>query len=200
MNLHNHQEPAAPPESAISLLDDQALSQALDEQRARVEAGERLLAAHRAELDGARRRLKALLDEQRRRTLALAGLAPAPEAVPSPRRRRGTTGMDALQGRDGIDPAAPFSSFHFFSLQRQEVLLQAGSEAGDQTIGFGDKDNGELLLARTFGQARALLAAGHALGRPGVPLQRQLVWYVEQRKAGRLRLDQLFVEPRLEEA
>lgn len=198
MNLHNHQRPSAPPESAISLLDDQALSQALDEQRARVEDGERLLAAHRAELDGARRRLKALLDEQRRRTLALAGLAPA--TAPAPRRRRGTTAMDALHGRDGIDPAAPFSSFHLFSLQRQEVLLQADSEAGEQGIGFQDKDNGELLLARTFGQARALLAAGHALGRPGVPLQRQLVWYVEQQKAGRLRLDQLFVEPQLEEA
>lgn len=104
--------------------------------------------------------------------------------------------MDALYGRDGVDPSAELKSFRFLSLQREEVILDEGGNADEQAIHFVHKDSGDLLAARTFGEARALLESGHALGQPDLPLQRQVVWYAVRGKAGRLRLDQMFVERR----
>jgi hypothetical protein len=141
-----------------------------------------------------RRRLREMEGEQERRRLVAAGVEPPQAAAAKPRRRRSTTGMDAVQGRDGIEPDRPFSRLRLLSLQRQEVLLNHTGDHSHQILGFIDPATGALHEAGTFGDARRFLEQGLQLGWPGVPLQRQAIWYVADGKPGWLRLDQLFVE------
>jgi hypothetical protein len=133
-------------------------------------------------------------EKQRRQGVPAASGSSAAQA--SGAKKRSTTGMDALYGRDNVDPNAELKSFRFLSLQREEVILDETGDVGEQAIHFVHRDSGDLLSARTFGEARALLESGHALGQPDLPLQRQVVWYAARGKVGRLRLDQVFVEQR----
>jgi hypothetical protein len=190
------QEPAEP---NLSGLDDRALESAIAAQREAVAATERAFAQLRERFERQRGRLRELEGELERRRRAAAGM-PEPEVTTKPaRRKRSTTGMDALLGRDGIDPALPFGRFRLLSLQRQEVLLNHTGDREQQSLGFVDSATGALLEAHTFGEARAFHERGHSLGWPGVPLQRQAIWYVAEGKAGWLRLDQLFVEQDVED-
>lgn len=186
-------------ESSLSLMDGETLESAITAQREAVAATERTFTQLRERFDRQRRRLRDLEEERERRRLAAAGV-PAPRAPEKPaRRKRSTTGMDALLGRDAIDPSLPFSHFKLLSLQRQEVLLNHTGDREHQILGFVDSATGALIEAHSFGEARACHEQGHALGWPGVPLQRQPIWYVAEGKAGWLRLDQLFVEQDVEE-
>jgi hypothetical protein len=177
----------------VNTLDDEGLEQAIQDQVRVFEGSERAFGQARERFDRDRRYLRELEGERRRRELLKVGLT-EPEPEVKTRKKRSTTGMDALHGRDGVDPTAALHTFKFLSLQRREVLLNENGDRAKQTISFVDKDSGEVREAHTFGEARGLLEAGHAPGRPGVPLQRQAVWNVETEKAGWLRLDQLFVE------
>jgi len=180
------------PEDPIAL-DDGALLQAIDARKQSLAASERVYIQARDHFDGQRRQLRALEAEQGRRRLEAAGIE-APPSVDKVRRKRSTTGMDALLGRDGIEPDRPFSGFRLRSLQRQEVLLNHTGDRSEQALGFVDPATGSLHEASNFGEARRMHEQGYALGRPGVPLQRQAVLYVADARAGWLRLDQLFVE------
>lgn len=180
-------------------LDDAALDAAIAEHRALVAGSERAFAQARERFDQQRRRLRALEDERERRRLAAAGVAPSP-VQDRPRRKRSTTGTDALIGRDGMDPDLPFDRFRFLSLQRQEVLLHGTGDRAAQVLRFSDPVSGTIHEARTFGEARRYHERGFTQGRPRDPLQRQEVWYVAEGKPGRLRLDQLFVERDVEGA
>ena len=179
----------------LAQLTDVSLEHALREQQDAVASAEQGFAAAREHLDAQRRRLRALQAELQRRQGIPAGSGSSTTQAPGAK-RRSTTGMDALYGRDNVDPNAELKSFHFLSLQREEVILRESGDAGEQAIHFVHKDSGDLLSAHTFGEARALLELGHALGQPGLPLQRQVVWYAARGRAGRLRLDQVFVEQR----
>lgn len=191
------QTPTEENERAL-VLNDEALDAAIETKRASAGEYERAFIKARQLFDAERRALRALEEERNQRQLRAAGLPAPQEADTKPRRKRSTTGMDAVLGRDGIDPNAPFSAFFLMSLQRQEIILNPAGERDAQTLTFVDKETQSLLEARTFGEARVLLEQGHALGRPGVPLQRQAAWYVDPGKTGWLRLDQIFVERRLE--
>jgi hypothetical protein len=179
----------------LAQMDDAALQQAIADQEAAFAEAERTFVAARDRFDRQRRRLRELEAERERRQRMAAGeeLQPVEERA---RRKRSTTGLDALLGRDGIDPNLPFSAFGLRSLQRQEIYLNHTGDRGAQALAFVDRESGDLLVARTFGEARRLQEAGHNLGRPNVPLQRQAVWYVAEGRQGWLRLDQIFVEPR----
>jgi hypothetical protein len=179
--------------------DDAALEQMIAKQRAVVGELEQAFVAARTRFDAERRRLRTLEGERDRRIAAAEGRLDAEDQERRPKKKRSTTGFDALLGRDGILPDAPFAQFRLVSLQRQEVLLNHTGDAGAQILAFVDKDTGQLLEARSFGEAKALQAEGHTLGRPGVPLQRQAVWYIDSGKSGWLRLDQIFVERRTED-
>jgi hypothetical protein len=183
---------------APSALDNDGLQNAIQAQRRLLEASEQALSRARERVDADARRLRQLEDEQRRRTRVAAGLPSEVTPAGTGRKKRSTTGMDALRGRDGIQSDVPFDSFRFLSLNRQEIILDGAGRRDAQAIAFVNKESGDLIEARTFGEARLLMEAGHALGRPGVPLQRQAIWYAEQGKAGWLRLDQVFVEKRAE--
>jgi hypothetical protein len=176
-------------------LTDSSLVHAMREQNEAVQAAEQTFAEARAQLDAQRRRLRALQTEQRRRRGTSAGSQEGAGSA-SGMKRRSTTAMDAIYGRDGIDSQAELRSFRILSLQREEVVLDDEGDLANQAIRFVDKDTGGVHVARTFGEARALLESGHAPGQPDIPLQRQIVWYVEQGRQGRLRLDQMFVERR----
>ena len=179
----------------LAQITDDTLKQAILDQVETVAACGREFASARERLDAARRHLRELESEQRRRDGAQLGGA-VDAAAARGARKHSTTGMDAIHGRDNIDESAALDSFRFLSLKREEIVLDETGDPVSQAIRFVDKDTGVLCRARTFGEARALLDAGHALGQPDMPLQRQAVWYVEQRKAGKLRLDQMFVERR----
>ncbi|HVA92447.1 MAG TPA: hypothetical protein VNL71_21705 [Chloroflexota bacterium] len=187
-------EPRPLPDDRVSTLGDEDLTALIAVQRAEAADSERAFVHAREHFDRARKALRLLETEEERRRLAASGAAPAPPPDPKARRKRSTTGMDAVLGRDGIDPDAPFARFHIFSLQRQEILLNPSGDAANQALGFVDRDTGALREARTFGEARGLQDAGHQLGRPGIPLQRQAIWYIAESKSGWLRLDQMFVE------
>lgn len=179
-------------------LDDAALEAALAEQRETLAGVERAFITARDRFDRQRRRVRALEEELERRKLAATGAeAPAP-APPKARRKRSTTGIDALLGRDGVDPNRPLHEFGFFSLQRQEIYLNDNGNRNEQVLGLIEPDTGALHEAETFGQAQELQQRGYKLGRPGVPLQRQAIWYVQTGKPGWLRLDQVFVEQDVE--
>jgi hypothetical protein len=201
MMLENTSTSARPDagESSLSIMDNETLESAIAAQREAVVTSERAFAQLRDRFDRQRRRLRDLEAERDRRQQLAAGIAVAQLPEKPARRKRSTTGMDALLGRDGIDPAAPFSRFHLLSLQRQDVLLNHTGDREHQILGFVDSTTGALLEAHTFGEARALQEQGHTLGWPGVPLQRQAIWYVAEGKAGWLRLDQLFVEQDVED-
>jgi len=179
-------------------LDDGALLRAIDARRQALAVSERAYIQARERLDAQRRRLRGLEAEQERRRLAAAGIE-SPAIAETVRRKRSTTGMDALLGRDGIEPDRPFSRFRIRSLQRQEVLLNHTGDRDEQSLGFVDPATGSLHEARNFGEARRMHEQGYTLGRPGVPLQRQAILYVADARAGWLRLDQLFVEQDWEE-
>jgi hypothetical protein len=182
----------------LAQLDDEALQQAIAAQEAVFAEAERAFVAARDRFDRQRRRLRELEAERDRRQRLAAGEEPETATAEKTRRRRSTTGMDALLGRDGIDPNLPFGAFRLLSLQRQEIYLNHTGDRSVQALAFLDRDSKALLEAQTFGEARRLQDAGHGLGRPGVPLQRQAVWYVAEDRQGWLRLDQLFVETREE--
>ena len=182
----------------LAQMDDGALQQAIAEQEAAFAEAERAFVAARDRFDRQRRRLRELEAERERRQRMVAGEELEPVAEEKTRRRRSTTGMDALLGRDGIDPNLPFGSFRLVSLQRQEIYLNHTGDRHIQALAFLDRDTKALLEARTFGEARRLQEAGHRLGRPDVPLQRQAVWYVAEGRQGWLRLDQIFIESREE--
>jgi hypothetical protein len=187
---HADQPPATQDATA---LDDAALAAAIAAQRELVAHVERAFVQARERFDRQRRRLRAMEEEQERRRLAAAGIEPAP-AAEKVRRKRSTTGMDALLGRDGIDPDLTFDHFQLLSLQRQEIVLNPRGDRRQQALHFVDPASGTTYEARTFGEARRYHEQGFVQGRPGDPLQRQDVWYVAEHKPGRLRLDQLFVE------
>jgi len=176
-------------------LGDAELAALMGTRQAEVAASEREFVRARERFDRARKSLRALEAEAERRRLAALGSVPPALAEPRARRKRSTTGMDAVLARDGVDPHAPFGRFHLYSLQRQEILLNATGDPADQALAFVDRETGALREARTFGEARILQEAGHQLGRPGIPLQRQAIWYIAESKPGWLRLDQMFVEP-----
>jgi hypothetical protein len=182
----------------LAQLDDGALQLAIAEQATALAEAERAFVAARDRFDRQRRRLRELEAERERRQRLAAGEEPETVTPEKTRRRRSTTGVDALLGRDGIDPNLPFGAFRLLSLQRQEIYLNHTGDSNGQALAFLDRDNKALLEARTFGEARSLQEAGHRLGRPGVPLQRQAIWYVEEGRQGWLRLDQIFVETREE--
>ncbi|HWE64206.1 MAG TPA: hypothetical protein VHB98_21045 [Chloroflexota bacterium] len=181
-------------------LDDAALAVTIEKQRELVAASERAFVQARERFDRGRRRLRALEDERERRRLIAAGIEAAPAPVEKVRRKRSTTGTDALLGRDGIDPDRTFDHFHLRSLQRQEIVLSGTGDRQRQVLRFVDPASGAMHEAHTFGEARRYYEQGFAQGRPGDPLQRQEIWYVADNRPGRLRLDQLFVEPDVEEA
>ena len=181
-------------EDEVFALSDDELASQVAAQRATVTDGEAAFARARDRFDRDRKALRALLAEQERRRLVATGEAPAAPAEQRPRRKRSTTGMDALMGRDGVDPEATFEHFRFLSLQRQEILLTPDGNPAHQVLAFVDRESGALLEASTFGAARRLHDGGHLLGRPGIPLQRQTIWYIGEGRSGRLRLDQMFVE------
>jgi hypothetical protein len=162
--------------------------------RETVDASEAAFVRARDRFNQERRLLRELLDEQERRRLVAAGEAAVAPVGPRPRKKRSTTGMDALIGRDGVDPEATFQHFRFLSLQRQEILLAPDGDPEHQVLAFVDREGGALIEASTFGEARRLHESGHQLGRPGIPLQRQTIWYIGEGRPGRLRLDQMFVE------
>ncbi|MGH2344761.1 MAG: hypothetical protein ACRDG4_06015 [Chloroflexota bacterium] len=187
------QLPRLPPDDQLPGLPDEELNVLVSTQRATLTESEGAFARARERLDRDRKVLRGLLDEQERRRLAASGEVPAPVGQRA-RRKRSTTGMDALLGRDGVDPEATFDHFHFLSLQRQAILLAEDGNPNHQVLAFVDRENGSLREARTFGEGRRLSEAGHQLGRPGIPLQRQTIWYIGESRPGRLRLDQMFVE------
>ncbi|HEY8287314.1 MAG TPA: hypothetical protein VIJ28_23245 [Chloroflexota bacterium] len=187
-------EPRLPSADQMSDLGNAELTALIATQRAEAAASEREFVRARERFDRTRKSLRALeAEEERRRLAALGAPVPASEE-PRARRKRSTTGVDAVLARDGIDPDAPFGRFHLYSLQRQEILLNSTGDPAEQALTFIDRETGALREARTFGEARALQEAGHRLGRPGVPLQRQAIWYIAESKPGWLRLDQMFVE------
>jgi hypothetical protein len=179
-------------------LDDATLDRAIEARRLTVGEYERAFVEARQRFDAERRALRTLEEERTQRQARAAGLPTSMEPEAKAKRKRSTTGMDAVLGRDGIDPASPFETFVLLSLQRQEIILNASGTQNAQVLAFVDKESKGLLEARTFGEARMYLEQGHTLGRPGVPLQRQAVWYTEQGRSGWLRLDQIFVEQRVE--
>ncbi|MGH2409935.1 MAG: hypothetical protein ACRDGS_06130 [Chloroflexota bacterium] len=183
-----------PSADQVTNLDSAELAALIVTQQAEVAASEREFVRARERFDRVRKSLRALEAEEERRRLAALGAPPLAPAEPRARRKRSTTGMDAVLARDGIDPDAPFGRFHLYSLQRQEILLTSAGDAADQALAFIDRETGALREARTFGEARTLQEAGHQLGRPGIPLQRQAIWYIAESKPGWLRLDQIFVE------
>lgn len=183
----------SPRGNEISELSEEELTTRIAARREAVEVCEAAFVRARDRFNHERGLLRELLDEQERRRLVAAG-EPTSPAGPRPRRKRSTTGMDALMGRDGIDPKAPFKHFRFLSLQRQEILLAPDGDPDHQVLAFVDRESGDVIEAATFGEARRLHESGHQLGRPGVPLQRQTIWYIGEGRPGRLRLDQMFVE------
>lgn len=180
-------------EDQLAAMGDADLAALISARRGVLAESERAFTLARDRFDRDRKALRLLEAEEERRRLVAAGESAAPVEV-RPRKRRSTTGMDALLGRDGIDPDAPFDHFHFLSLQRQEILLNHAGDAGAQALAFVDRHTGTLREAHTFGQARKLYEEQHQLGRPGIPLQRQAIWYIAEGRAGWLRLDQMFVE------
>jgi hypothetical protein len=171
------------------------LDRAVIDQLQAAEEAEQALSEARERLSAQRRILRRLQTEQDWRR----GTQPAAQgdsANAAGARRRSTTGLDAIYGRDNVDPVVALNSFRFLSLQREELVLDHTGVPDAQAIRFTDKDTGELRLAHSFGEARSLMENGHALGQPGDPLQRQVVWYVERSKTGKLRVDQMFVERR----
>jgi hypothetical protein len=175
-------------------LSDPELASLIVAQQASVATGEADFVRARDRYNQNRRLLRELLDEQERRRLVASGDTVTGPVGKQPRKKRSTTGMDALIGRDGVDPDAPFERFRFLSLQRQEILLAPDGDPTHQVLAFVDRESGALLEATTFGAARRLHESGHQLGRPGIPLQRQTIWYIGEGRPGRLRLDQMFVE------
>jgi len=180
------------------MLSDDALESAIQAQLRSVEDREQAFARAREQLEVDRRRLRLLQQEQDRRKAPTADVPAAAEPAPAARRRRSSTAMDLVAGRGAMPSEAPFAAFTFRSLQRQEIILNGSGDRAAQAIAFIDKATGAMLEAHSFGEAHQLLEAGHALGRPGVLLQRQAVWYAERVAPGWLRLDQVFVEPRAE--
>lgn len=176
----------------------ESLEQALAAERLSLAAAEQALKEARERCEALRRRVRELEAEvQSRRT---RDQDRAPDGLPErARRKRSTTGVDALLGRDGVDPDRPLAEFRFLSLQRQEVLLGTTRDRAAQRIRFSDPNSGLSYEAKTFGEARQLSEMGYAQGRPKDPLQRHEVWYVEEERPGRLRLDQIFVEHGVEE-
>jgi hypothetical protein len=181
-----------------TLQDDAALDAAIEAQREAVAASERAFVQARTRFDQQRRHLRALEEERERRRRTAEGVPVSEPATPA-RRRRSTTGVDALLGRDGIDPDLPFARFRLLSLQRQEIVLHPTGERDAQVLHFTEPASGAQYEARTFGEARRYHERGFTQGRPRDPLQRQEVWYVAEGKPGRLRLDQIFVEREAED-
>jgi hypothetical protein len=171
-------------------LSDEDLEAAIATSRGSVGEAEQALNEARERLEQQRRQLRVLEAEaQRRRT----GLEAAPKPQQS-RRKRSVTVADALSGRGGLDLAAPFTAFRFFSLQRQEIVLQPAGDRLQQAVRWYDPAGHAEHWARTLGEARRLQERGCVPGRERDPLQRVDVWYIDDAKPGRLRLDQIFVE------
>jgi hypothetical protein len=187
-------ESRPPREADVSGLADEELASRVVAQRQTVAESEAAFVRSRDRFDRDRKALRGLLEEQERRRLAASGESAAAPVGKQPRKKRSTTGMDALIGRDGVDPEATFEHFRFLSLQRQEILLAEDGNPAHQVLAFVDRESGALIEAPTFGAARVLHEGGHLLGRPGIPLQRQTIWYIGEGRPGRLRLDQMFVE------
>lgn len=187
-------EARTPRTDEISELSEEELTARIVAGRETVDAGEAAFVLARDRFNQDRRLLRELLDEQERRRLVEAGEPASTSVGPRPRKKRSTTGMDALIGRDGVDPEATFKRFRFLSLQRQEILLSSDGDPDRQVLAFVSRESGALIEASTFGEARRLHEGGHQLGRPGIPLQRQMIWYIGEGRSGRLRLDQMFVE------
>src|SRR5260370_22703309 len=96
-------------EQSPDTIDDQALASVIEDQRASMAASERAFIQAREQFDRQRRRLRALEEEQERRRLRAVGQVPEQAPEKKARRKRSTTGMDALYGRDGIEPDLPFA-------------------------------------------------------------------------------------------
>ncbi len=136
-----------------------------------------------------RGRLRALEAEVTRRALSDQGIT-----ARRPQRRGGVLISDVLAGRDHLDANRPFSTYRYYSLGRQEIYLNRAGVAGEQGITLYNLADRQPQVASAFGEVTALRAAGLTLGVPGVPMERQGVYYVGEAKPGWLRLDQIFVE------
>ncbi len=143
-----------PQEDEANHLSDEELASRIVAQRATVDESEAAFVRARDRFNRNRGALRELLDEQERRRLVASGEIAAVPAGKQPRKKRSTTGMDALIGRDGIDPDATFDRFRFLSLQRQEILLAPDGNPAHQVLAFVDQESGGLLEAATFGAAR----------------------------------------------
>lgn len=109
-------------------------------------------------------------------------------------RRGGVLISDVLAGRDRLDADRPFSTYRYYSLGRQEIYLSRAGVASEQGITLYSPADRQPQLAGALGEVTTLRAAGLVLGVPGVPMERQGVYYVGEAKPGWLRLDQIFVE------
>jgi hypothetical protein len=178
------------PANDLAALDDEALAAAIAAQKEAVAAFEAEFVPMRQRYERLRQRLRALEGELTRRRQAAEGKEPARPA----QRRGGILVSDVIAGRERLDPLRPLSSFHFTSLGRQQVYLNRDGEPAEAAISFYERDTRAQHLASTFHDAARLLGAGLAPGVPGVPMERQGVYYVTESKPGWLRLDQIFVE------
>ncbi len=178
--------------------ESQDLTEHDDAQLARdIAAQKQLIAAFEAEFvpmrqryERLRQRLRSLEGEVTRRQRLAEG-----SASPRPAQRRGGTLISAvLAGRDLVDATRPFTHFHFYSLGRQQIYLNRTGDPAVQVLSLYDPVNREPHFATTFGDIARLKEQGLILGVPGVPLERQGVYYVADDRPGWLRLDQIFVE------
>lgn len=172
-------------------LSDSDLTEAIARQKEVIARFEEQFLPLRARYERLRVHLRQLDAEVRRRDLVAQGVTPPPS-----RPRRSTLVTDILAGREPMDAdllQRPLADFRFLSLRRQDVLLNGHGDPTAQVIAFVDAEQ-HPHTAATFASARQLFSRGLLLGSPGIPLQRQAIYYVAEQKAAWLRADQIFVE------
>jgi hypothetical protein len=171
-------------------LGDAELAAAIAAQKSAIAAFEAEFVPMRQRYERLRQQLRRLDAEVARRAALAEGQAPARPA----QRRGGTLVSDVLGGRAGVDRAQPLAHYRFYSLGRQEVYHDREGRAAAQAISLYNAEDRAQRLAHTFDEVERLRAEGLVLGVPGVPLERQGVYYVAEAKPGWLRLDQIYVE------
>jgi hypothetical protein len=171
-------------------LSDAALAEAITRQKSAIAAFEADFVPMRQRYEQLRQALRRLDAESTRRALLAEGKAPARPA----QRRGGTLVADVLAGRERLDGSQPLAHFRFYSLGRQQVYLNRDGAADAQAISLYARGDRTQYLARTFDEVARMRAEGYMLGVPGIPMERQAVYYVAEGKPGWLRLDQIFVE------
>jgi len=178
-----------------SALDDAALDEAAEAQRARIAAFEEQFVPMRRLYEALRGRLRALDAEREKRRLAAAGEVAGFKPIP----RRSYTLADVLAGREkNVPQDTPLPRFGFASMRRQPIVLHPEGAHDAQRLTFHRPSAADAApqtaAATTFGEARGLLAAGWTAGVPGVAMSRLAVYYPETKTMGWLRADQIYVE------